>query len=230
MFDWLFAFPTPGEIAEALGRPRRLHAALVHVPLGVSVLGVVLTFLMLLFRGSRGLRWATVAVLIVGAVTAFQAASAGERAAKTFNRTMLTQEAQQSLTAHESMGKLGWVFFLVATACVAVTAAPKPGVRAGMTILSFLVALATFAWLGATGYHGGELVYAHGVGVPTAAVARAPEAREESTPAEREVVVESAKPQAAGEAPASGADAAVEDGNAEGEGPDGHVAEPGVGE
>lgn len=174
---------------ESLQYPQRLHAALVHLPIGAAIFGLVLVMALAISRGrSNGLRWATVAVYLLGMGAAFLAEDAGKDAAGmlTSAGAHRTAEARALLHQHAEMGEAVWIFFLVAAVLTAATWLPWRVLRRASVVLALASGLAVASWVGVTGFYGGELVYAHGVGVPTSAnnlpVTRTP-AQETAAPA-----------------------------------------------
>lgn len=146
--------------------PARVHAMMVHFPIAVSILGLVLLFFLTVAGGrSPGMRWACVIVYLIGAGIAIAAKMSGDNAAEqlTPNRNAA---ADVVLNDHYEAGEKVWIPLAITTLFVALTAINITGVRVLTLVAAILAALFSLAWVSYTGYLGGQLVYAHGVGVP----------------------------------------------------------------
>ena len=93
---------------ESLSDPQRKHALMVHLPIAISVLGL-LGLLVLAVSAGRlaGLRWVCVAVYLLGAALAWQAEETGEEAMDRLDTAVMTPEALEHLEAHEELGRMG---------------------------------------------------------------------------------------------------------------------------
>jgi len=156
-------------IFESLQYPQRLHAALVHLPIGASVFGLILLVALALTLGrSHGLRWAAVVVFLAGMGPAFLTDDAGTEALGVLMTSGMnrTPEATAILHQHEEMGEAVWIFYLVAAGLTTATVFPWHLVRVPALVLAVTCGFAAASWVGVTGFYGGELVYVHGLGVP----------------------------------------------------------------
>jgi len=158
--------------------PQRLHAAVVHLPIAAATLGLLLVIMLACTAGkSHGLRWATFAVLAVGALVGWSAEETGVEANEHQNavrkevmgmtRAALSSEAQAHLSEHETYGEyVKWALAAAAllTALTAIPAKTWRGVALGLAVLTTLGCAGLVAYVG---HHGGALVYLHGVGTPT---------------------------------------------------------------
>jgi uncharacterized membrane protein len=163
--DWTFA--------DSLADPHARHAIMIHAPI---VLIPCATALLIAFlaTGARHRVLALIAVLaLIGASAgAGLAAGSGEEAADQVERAVppLSAVEHEALERHEQLGEGGWMW----PAAVAVVAAPallKRGKTGRLAWISGSVAVAAgctaTAWVGLAAHAGGELVYRHGLGVPS---------------------------------------------------------------
>ncbi|MCC7407710.1 MAG: hypothetical protein IT442_06535 [Phycisphaeraceae bacterium] len=155
-------------ITELVNDPHRQHAALVHFPVAVAFLGLVLLIIFLINLGrSSALRWSIVAVYLlalIAAVLAMRAGHASEEHIVDQLKVQLTPAAQEILSDHEEMGEGVWMTLALPAILVAVSAV-RP-LRVAGAVIALLAGLVAAGWIGYTAYLGGNLVYAHGVGVP----------------------------------------------------------------
>jgi uncharacterized membrane protein len=160
----------PRAMIESLQYPQRLHAALVHLPIGAAVFGLLLLILLVFTRArSGGLRWAVVALYLAGMALAIWTEDAGKDAAGVLVTSGIqrTAEARNLLHQHAEMGENVWIFLLVTAALTAATTLHWRFIRVPALVLAVAAGLIAATWVGITGYYGGELVYVHGLGVPT---------------------------------------------------------------
>ncbi len=153
---------------DALDDPRHLHAILIHAPIAVAALFPV-AVLVLVCSGGRShvLRWTTALGYLAAAVLAWYAAEAGAMAvAFEHAPDVRTAEALHVLERHESMGSKVPIILGVIGAMLVLTAIPKKIIRFPLLLLTLLASVAAAGWVGVTAYHGGELVYDHGVNTP----------------------------------------------------------------
>lgn len=146
-----------------------LHAAAVHAPVALSMLGVLLVLLSaVLGEKSTGIRWLTVAMYLGLVVAAFIAVKTGEQAREELpNEPGVIQEPVWNLVHdHENMAGKVWLFALATAVLTAFTGADSPNVRVGAGTLAVAAALGTAAWVALTAHYGGTLVYVHGLGTP----------------------------------------------------------------
>lgn len=152
---------------QTLDSPQRLHAALVHVPIGAGVVGAVLAFaLAIRFGKSAGLRWALVWVYLIGFTGAWLAHESGEKAEHAVGAS-LSPAAEAVLHEHEEMGELVHWLMLAPLGLGLATMFKTALIRWPAMVLCFFAAVGVLGWVGVVGHHGGTLVYQHGVGVPS---------------------------------------------------------------
>lgn len=145
--------------------PQALHAATVHFPVALAILGVPLLLLAALRKKDSTLRWLTTAAYAALAISAFVAVFTGERTAEAVPDGA-PQEAWDLIAQHEEMAEKVWVFAVATAVLAALSALKNPKVRKAGMILAIIAAVATAGWVSLVGHLGGSLVYQHGVGTP----------------------------------------------------------------
>jgi uncharacterized membrane protein len=171
------------ELRKGLSDPSTRHAALVHLPIAMSLLGVVVALLAATTRRSRTLRAVAIIWFLALALSAFMATRSGEQAEGALPAG-LPEVAYQRLDQHIDMGERVWIFAIAAAALFAISLASSVTVRATASALALGAALAGAGWTALVGHHGGVLVYEHGLG--TAPLREALAAREAGAALERE--------------------------------------------
>lgn len=161
-------------VAQTTSLPN-LHAALVHFPLAVLPLAAGFDLACLLRRRTWLDRVATL-LWALGALVAWAAVAAGERAADAF--TAVPPRVQPAIGEHSDWAH--WTLYVFAGVAVARlvlwwrdrrTARPSAMPVRWLVLVAALVGL----WLLVeTAEHGGMLVYEHGLGVRTGSAGRAP--------------------------------------------------------
>lgn len=139
-----------------------LHPLIVHFPISLLVAAALVDVAALGKRSSPGIHVAAVLLYVAGALGALAAYATGNQAAET---VYVPTEAIRTLNQHQDLALYTLLFFAVfAIIRVAVVALKRP--------LSFMVhTLIVMVGIGGqvlvwrTGDRGGELVFAHGVGV-----------------------------------------------------------------
>lgn len=170
-------------MTESLHDPAKVHAMMVHFPAAISVIGLVLLFLLTVSGGrSAGMRWACIVVYLIGAGVSFAAHISGENAAGQLDTNNFTNAAFETLNEHSEAGEKVWIPLAVTTVFVALTAINVTGLRVLMLVGAFLAAIASFAWVSYAAHLGGNLVYTHGVGVPSSQNNQPPIEVKEPTP------------------------------------------------
>src|SRR6185369_15215279 len=90
-------------LTDTLNNPNRFHAAVVHLPVGVSVLGVFLIGYLCIIRGrAHHARWCIVLVYIIGLACSMLASNTGGKAMDEAG-TLHGKAANATMAAHESM-------------------------------------------------------------------------------------------------------------------------------
>lgn len=157
-------------ILQMLNDPHARHAAAVHLPIALGVLGVPLAMLILFTRSkSLALKWLALAAFLLCSIGAAVAANAGEEAEDRLSD--LTQAEEGYVSRHEELGENGWAWPLIPAALVGVSllARQHRAVSFAADGLALVASVGVACWIGLTAHAGGELVYLHGIGVPARA-------------------------------------------------------------
>jgi uncharacterized membrane protein len=160
------------ELLHSLGdtfrNPSRLHAAVVHLPVAIGIIGVIFVVALALTRGrSSTLRAVALVLYLIGALSGFVAYRSGEAAQEHATRNvMLTDAADAAFEQHEDMGEVAWMFLAGTMLAVGLTAINRPMVRGAFVAIALAASLTTAGWIVLTAHYGGALVYQHGIGVP----------------------------------------------------------------
>ena len=139
-----------------------VHPLIVHFPVALLMTAVLLDLGALLFRKAEGLRVAAVSLYLLGAAGALAAFFTGRDAA---DSVMLPAAANTVLTEHADWALYTvWFFGIYALIRLGVLFFDRNR-RLGVHIGLFLAGAAGLFLVYETAEHGGELVFAHGVGV-----------------------------------------------------------------
>lgn len=165
MFEML---PTFNDVLKSFEDPQRLHAIMVHIPIAVAVLGLILT-LGVVLTGSKasGLRWTTIFIFLLGTLAALWASHTGEEAEEHL-LIKPTGEVHELLEKHEELAEFFWVSLAVTGFLILLSTVRVTWFRSVTLVFALLASVVSVAWVGAIGHYGGELVYRHSVGVPSA--------------------------------------------------------------
>lgn len=151
---------------EVLNNPSMVHAAVVHLPVALAVVGIPLVYLcMVVARENEALRWVTAGCYAVLALSAFAAMQSGEGAMGKVPAE-IPQDIWNHIEHHEEMGEVVWILGLVTMALVALSALRFKWLAPTVQTLALIASLGTGAWVAMTGHYGGTLVYDHGIGTP----------------------------------------------------------------
>lgn len=155
-------------LGDTLHNPSRLHAAIVHLPIAIALLGFVLVLALALTRGRSGtLRTIALVLYLLGATTGFMAGRSGEAAEEhAMWNVSLADEADAAFEKHEEMGEKAWMFLAGTMLAVGLTAINRPVPRGVFVVIALAASLTTAGWVTITAHYGGGLVYQHGIGVP----------------------------------------------------------------
>ena len=156
-------------ILESLSDPQQKHAMMVHLPIAISILGLLGLLILAVTSGrSTGLRWCCVAVYLLGAGLAWSAEEAGEEAMDRLDTAAMTPAALEHLEAHEELGEWVWAWFAVTgvIATLTVIETESRWWRPTIVLASVLAGGGAAVYTGIVSHHGGTMVYRHGVGVP----------------------------------------------------------------
>ena len=139
-----------------------IHPMVVHLPIGLLVGAVLVDLVAVLLRRVRALSVTALVLYVLGALGLGAAYWTGQQAADTVD---VPTEAVSALASHEDWALYTLIFF-GAYALVRLgvfIASRQPGLWLSLGL--WVVALGGMGLLWQTGDRGGELVYAHGVGV-----------------------------------------------------------------
>lgn len=152
-------------VQELFPSPQELHAIIAHLPVALSVLGVIVVYVSAAVVAERQtLRWVAVAAYLLMAATAYFAVETGETARAQLSNRM-PGYIWDEVDHHEDLAEYVWMFAVATAAFAAVSTLKYKWVRIGGISIAMLGSLATAGWVGLTGHAGGELVYTHGLGV-----------------------------------------------------------------
>ena len=158
------------EIISSMQDPKLRHAALVHLPIGLSIIGPAAALATIVVRKHRdSLRWVAPAIYTLFAASAFAAAQAGEQAVVGVGS--VSKEARAVLAAHTSLAQYLWLGALAAAVACAGAFMAAPRGRFASLWAGFVLACGVAVWAGAVGHYGGTAVHVYGVNAPKAVVA-----------------------------------------------------------
>ncbi len=165
MFEML---PSFNDVFKSFEDPQRLHAIIVHIPIAVAVLGLILT-LGVALTGSKasGLRWTTIFIFLLGTLSALWASHTGEEAEHHLP-VKPVGEVHEVLEKHKQLAEYFWVSLAATGFLLLLSTVRVTWFRSVTLVFALLASVASVAWVGAIGHYGGELVYRHSVGVPSA--------------------------------------------------------------
>jgi len=159
--------------------PHVLHAAAVHFPVALGVLGLPLVIVAALTKMRPVMRQAVLAVYLLLALAAFAATATGmaipPRSGVSLEAVAHTREL------HSFLGRFVWIGAMATAVLILLTLVRSEWFRAMFTVLGVLAATATAALIVVTAVHGQSLVYEHGEGTK-AKKAPAPAAAAPATP------------------------------------------------
>lgn len=157
------------EMLSILDKPSMLHAAVVHLPIALVVVGIPMLVLSAIFHRSVALRLLTLLVYLSAAVSGWVAEETGEGA----NRHV-PLEIPAAVSAlrdeHMEMGERVPIAAAVVAVLVLLSFVPFKEARAGFHLLALVAAVISAGLTAYTAHLGGELVYDHGVGTPHMAI------------------------------------------------------------
>jgi len=147
--------------------PTAIHPALVHFPIALLMTAAIFDAACLVFRGSLWLDRAATALLILGGVGLGAAYLTGQRAVELADP--ITGTAQGILAEHKDLALLtigaataALLFKLLVTWLGRFDLRVQIGI---FRLVALILVFGTVFLLGLTAYHGGQLVYDHGIGV-----------------------------------------------------------------
>lgn len=169
MITTLAVFETFSDMLNMLTDPQRLHAATVHMPIGFTILGLLAVIAMAINLGKNNtLRWATVILFLLAATTGWIAVITGESTYEQIEHYgQVSETAHDLIHEHEELAEKMPPILLGVAVAVALTAIPNVLVRILFLVVALLGSMGVTGAMSVVGHWGGELVYVHGVGVPT---------------------------------------------------------------
>lgn len=153
------------DISEYIPSTQELHAIAAHLPVALSMLGVLGVIAAISIRTHReSLRWVVVGAYILLAGAAFFAAETGEDARAQISGAV-SKSIWDTIDRHAFLAEKVWMFALATAVLMAVSVAAKGGLRIAMNAVTLVASITTAGWVAVTGHHGGTLVYHHGIGI-----------------------------------------------------------------
>lgn len=150
---------------ELIPNTQMLHAIASHMPVALSVVGVLAVLAGLFIRTQRdALKWSAVGLYLLMIGSAFVAEETGEDARSELSAS-LSKEVWDIVGEHAEMAEYIWIFGAITAALLAISALSTNGIKTAFGILALVASIATAGWVAFTGHHGGELVYEHGIGI-----------------------------------------------------------------
>ncbi len=155
------------DMLETMTDPAMRHAALVHLPVALALMGLVLAVILAVVRGRSARLAALTAVVFALLALASWAAVASGTDAKAGLGSQATH-AQQLVAEHEWMARRLWILALAAAGVAGFGLIPQATARAIASALALVAGVAVVAWVALTAHQGGTLVYRHAAGVARA--------------------------------------------------------------
>lgn len=150
---------------EVFQHKNMLHAAAVHMPIVLAMVGMPLVVLALVFRRVLLFRVLAVAVYLLMAGSAYYAEHTGE-GARSLVSSALGVEVWDLIDRHEAMAARVKNAALVTAVLLLLAMVPKRKIQIALSMITACSALAGFYLVTMTAHDGGTLVYHHGVGTP----------------------------------------------------------------
>lgn len=146
--------------------PQPLHSILVHVPVALTIVGILLVWAAAATSDERKtLRWLAAICYLIAAIAAFGAGFPGASAREQISGA-LPSGVWAAISHHEYLGRQIWKLSLATAGLLALSTAPQAWVRSIAITLAIGLSAAAAAWTGVATYNGTQLVYRHGLGVP----------------------------------------------------------------
>lgn len=155
------------DLQQTWANPQMRHALIVHWPVVLSVLSVFFALALALTMGkNRTLRIVTLLICIGVMVSGYMGLNSGSNAEHA--AVIPAGAAHDTLEEHEELGEKVPLLGAICAALVLITFLPKPPiVRRVSGWLAFMACLVTAGWVANTAHYGGQLVYKHGIGMPS---------------------------------------------------------------
>ena len=154
------------DFGEFIPNTQELHAIAAHLPVALSMFGLLIVAAALLIKTDREvLRWVASATYLLLAGTAYIAVETGENSRSEVAGTV-SKAIWEIIDDHESKAEYVWMFGVATAMLMAISALTRHTPQRVFGIATLIAALATAVWVGLTGHDGGTLVYQHGIGIP----------------------------------------------------------------
>lgn len=154
------------DLNEYVPSTQELHAISAHLPIALSMLGVLAVIAAIAIRTPRhSLRWVVVGTYILLAAAAFFTTRTGEDARAAVSGAV-NKTIWDTIDHHEEMAEKVWMFAVATAGLMAVSVFAKGHLRIAMNVVTVIACLLTAGWVAVTGHYGGTLVYQHGIGIP----------------------------------------------------------------
>jgi len=173
-------------LLDTLSSPSMLHAATVHFPVVLAMLGVPLLALSAWFGKNVTLRLLTLATFVGLAVSCMVAEATGEGAYGVVPNE-LSQEIWDKIEEHEELAEQMKFLAAGVSLLLALSFIPVTVIRQTTMLFAGIGAVLGAFLVTITAHHGGDLVYKHGVGTP-AMHATAAEPKEDAAAEDEELV------------------------------------------
>lgn len=162
MLQSAIQFASPFELFE---NAAMAHAASVHLPIALALVGIPLLVLSLVCPKSHTIRWIAIVAYTMLILSALIAVSAGEAVEGNVPGSA-AQAVFDDFDQHEWLARKVWITGAVVLGLLLLSAIPHVVLQRMAATLALLAGLACAGWIMLTAHHGGRLVYVHGVGVP----------------------------------------------------------------
>lgn len=162
------------ELFETFTNPSMLHAAIVHLPIALAIVGIPLVYVCAALNGDKNtLRWVAVGCYATLTICAIGAEWSGD-GARGKVPPELPATVWNDIDRHESMGEAVWIFGAITTALLLLSVARIQTLRSASIALAMVASLGAGIWVVLTGHYGGMLIYSHGLGTPMMAAVSQP--------------------------------------------------------
>jgi len=168
-----------------------LHAAVVHFPIVLAMLGVPLLVLCGIFYKNTTLRVLAAGLYLALVASAYVAVETGEEANRKVPANISAEASAERDEHHDLAERVVWLGAITFVFCL-LSLLPFAEFRAAMLLLAVVMGIVTALNVAFTAHHGGNLVYKHGIGrpeptAPAASAMPAPALATTATPTTPEV-------------------------------------------
>ncbi len=150
-------------ILDTLTNPSMLHAALVHLPIALSMLGLPLVLLSAWLHKNATLRLLAVGLYVLMAATSYVAEETGEDARGKIP-VDISSEIAHVVSDHEELAEKVKGLAAVTAVLLLLCFVNQESFRRAVSLFACCGALASAILVALAAHHGGELVYVHGIG------------------------------------------------------------------